>query len=558
VLAFNRGSSLYKLRHFAEAEQLFLRAAAADPHVAALALLDAGLAALDAGSLDRAQAHLARLEALARAGADDARTAAEQLRDEVAAEEDLRSREQRRAQRQEARAALRAGDYQRAARLYQRALEEARRLDVPDYEKAELAYALGFVLYRSGRYPEARVYFDQAIGWQPRESEFRLLAGLTAYVLGDDEAALRDLTAALALGLSADDRRTAERKLDTLGPGLRARGAGIAAAADLGAGYDSDVPQANVGRTETLAANGGSPFATASLALYDRFLHQGRAATEVAYLFDEIAYTDLRFDDFSLQQHTLSAEEEVRVERRWRLGLKASGDLLFAGIEHFRRFLDQVALRPSVAFDETRLTGTRLDVAETWKWALDPTAPQFGGRRTDVLLAQELRALRARGSLALRFRDEAIGTEVVPLTDLPDVEAGVSCTAPSCQGTYYVPYNYRSGAVLAGVTVAATARLRLDLAANFERRIYANASFLEIQRASGVMRQRDERIRRDNQLEASVAASARLGAHASARLRYDVTLNRSNIDDTRAGHALDYANKNYLKHIVSLELDTDW
>jgi tetratricopeptide (TPR) repeat protein len=558
VLAFNRGSALYKLRRFAEAEQLFLRAAGADPHVAALALLDAGLAALDAGSPERARAHLARLEALARGGGADAQTAAAELRDEVVAEEDARSREQRRALRQDARAALRSRDYQRAARLYEDALENARRAHVPEDEEGELAYALGFALYRAGRFAEARARFAEAIVRQPREGEFHLLAGLTAYILADDEAAIRELEAALALGLSTEDRQAAERTLDTLTPGLRARGPGIAAAADLGAGYDSDVPQANVGRTETLAANGGSPFATASFALTDRFLHGRRAVTEIAYLFDQIAYTETRFDDFSLQQQTLAAEEEVRIQRRWRLGLRASGDLLFAGIEHFRRFLDEVTLRPSVAFDEARVTGTRLDVAETWKWALDPTAPQFGGRRTDVLLSQELRGRRARGSLALRFRDEAIGTEVVPLTELPDVEASVSCTAPSCQGTYYVPYNYRSGAVIAGLTVAATARLRLDVGADFERRIYATASFLEIQRASGVMRERDTRIRRDNQLEASIAASARLGAHASARLRYDVTLNRSNIDNTRPNHALDYANKNYLKHIISLELDTDW
>src|SRR5262249_35488773 len=66
VVAFNRGATLYKLGRFAEAERAFLEAAAADEKLAAVAMLDAGLAARDGGALERAEQHAARAAELPR------------------------------------------------------------------------------------------------------------------------------------------------------------------------------------------------------------------------------------------------------------------------------------------------------------------------------------------------------------------------------------------------------------------------------------------------------------------------------------------------------------
>jgi tetratricopeptide (TPR) repeat protein len=62
---YNRGACLYELERFEEAEAAYVEAAELDAAVAALALVDAGFAALDARSPERARALAARARAAA-------------------------------------------------------------------------------------------------------------------------------------------------------------------------------------------------------------------------------------------------------------------------------------------------------------------------------------------------------------------------------------------------------------------------------------------------------------------------------------------------------------
>jgi tetratricopeptide (TPR) repeat protein len=67
---FNRGACLYELGRFAEAEQEYL-AAASDPALAAVALVNAGFAALDGGSSERARSLAERARAADSGAADE-------------------------------------------------------------------------------------------------------------------------------------------------------------------------------------------------------------------------------------------------------------------------------------------------------------------------------------------------------------------------------------------------------------------------------------------------------------------------------------------------------
>ncbi len=83
LLSFNEASALFALERYAEAERSFTRAAAMGTKLAALATLNAGIAAFRTGDRSRARAHLEALPALPGAGA--VKEDADVLRADVAA-----------------------------------------------------------------------------------------------------------------------------------------------------------------------------------------------------------------------------------------------------------------------------------------------------------------------------------------------------------------------------------------------------------------------------------------------------------------------------------------
>ena len=189
--SFNRGACLYALERFEEAERAFAQAAS-EESLARLAWVNAGFAALDAGSPERALQWAER----ARPGASA---------EERSQVEDLRSQATR-AQRSPA-------------------------------DAEDPVYQQGLAAFDAGRFEEARAHFLQAAGRTPTSGRARLMAGASAWHAGNRGSAREDLTAALGLPLEPSEVRIARRvprlaRLRTAGAGpgrgaLGGRGRGL-------------------------------------------------------------------------------------------------------------------------------------------------------------------------------------------------------------------------------------------------------------------------------------------------------------------------------------------
>jgi tetratricopeptide (TPR) repeat protein len=555
VLAFNRGAALYELGRFTEAEAAYVEAAAADQRLAAVATLDAGLAARDAGALERARAYAARASELPRG--DEIAEAIADLRADVAEAEEQRAREAARRRRAAARAALAAERYDEAIAGYLAALRDAEARARPAQERAEILYALGTAQLRARRIADAQRSLDAAARLAPREAEFQFMAAEAALRLDDRPLARRHFEDALAAGIDADSAAVAHAALDALSPGLHGQGRGVSLNLVTAAGYDSNVAQAGVGRTEVLGVAGGSGYAEAALDGAWRFPLGRRAFGELAYGFDQVAFFESGLDRFALQQQSASATAESQLAGRLRAALMAGGDYMWTGLESFTPFLRTLALRPGLAIDEGERSATRVELEHDWKHALTATYGYFEGTRTDLVVSQELGGRRARGILTYRFRDEVLpNPDVVPVANLPrSFMSSPLCQRAGC--TYVISYAYRSQALLARVDLELRPDVRLTVAASAEDRPYTSDSFVTF--TGGPVGPRAPEIysnlRHDHRFAAGLALVVGRADH-QLTLRYDLVVNRSNVDDTV--RPMDYDNKNFTKHVVGVELGSGW
>ncbi|HXI59612.1 MAG TPA: tetratricopeptide repeat protein, partial [Polyangia bacterium] len=335
VAAFNKGSALYRAGQFEAAETAFL-AAAVDKKLAVLATLNAASAALNGEAVDRAKELLAEAEQLPRA--NEISSALDDLREQIAEEEDRLAEARVRRLRAEAHQALSQGNFRKAITGYGGALLEARRLRRSNAELGELTYGLGVAQYRAGHFEDARRTFDTAAQLAPGEGEFHMMAAMSAARLDENAAARRSFEEALRRGISPENSELVRGYLAALVPGLATRGSGVNISAAVATGYDSNVAQSGVGRTETIANTGSSGFAEAAFDLAWRFPVGGPGYAELAYNFDQTAFFDRTLDAFSLQQHTAELTGEVRLAPWMRLSLLGGSDLLFAGIAGFAPF----------------------------------------------------------------------------------------------------------------------------------------------------------------------------------------------------------------------------
>jgi tetratricopeptide (TPR) repeat protein len=555
TIEFNRGATLFKMGRFADAERAFTAAASADGRLATVALLDAGLAALEGGDADRAEADLQRAAAAPRA--DEIAGALGDLRREIAAARDVNARDQSRRARADARRALLAGRADEAIARYRSVLRDAEARRRPAAERAELLYALGNVELGAGRTAEARDSFEDAATLAPHEGEFLYMAAESAMRLDQRAMARRRFAEALAAGLDAESARNARAALDRLAPGLRALGRGFSLDLIITAGYDSNAAQAGIARTEVLGRAGGSGFAEAALDVAWRFPLGQRLFVALSYGLDQLAYFETGLDQFDLQQHAASATVEARLFHRVRATLMAGGDLLFTGLEDFTPFQRTLTVRPGLAVDEGDRLTTRLEVERDDKHILDAAFLYLEGTRTDVTVSQDIGARHAQLALSYRYRDEELpNPAMLTVTPLPAAVPGVAACGPGsvCSGQYQIPYAYRSHAGVGRLDLSLPRHVLLTLGASVEDRPYSKASVLEIiapVTAAGAY----QKVRHDWRYGAGVALSLG-GAVHQISLRYDLIVNRSNLDD--AHNPLDYDNKNFAKHVVSLELTSSW
>jgi tetratricopeptide (TPR) repeat protein len=513
--SFNRAACLYALGRFDEAEQAFL-VAAEDESLARVAWANAGFAALDSGSPERAAQWAER----ARPGASE-----------------------------------------RELALVEELLSEVARVQGSSEDKGSEAYRQGLVSFDAGRLEEARAHFLEAAKQSLSPGRARLMAGASAYRSGDRAVARDDVTAALALSLDAQDQQTARDYLDRLSFGLRASGRGRAVSIGASTGYDSNVLQVGVAPRDARAGTEtGSLFAEAGLGLVTRHRLSDTLFAELAYGGSQRVYTLDSARDYSLQLHRVLAAVELEATRRLRLGASAGGDVFFTGLSDFRGLQASASAAAWVALDESEVTSTRLDASIARKAGLISEFSYLAGRRLDATLSQEFRFQPLAATAWYRYREDRIGTLVQT----------TSGQAPGVSQEYVIPFAWR------GHAIGVSARLELgdwveaSLSAAVEWRDYLRESFLRIQSVDGTGEERGRRRREDVRFVLGPSVSARLTKQLQLSLRYDFLRSESNMDTRLQDepgacvapeyvcHIYDYTNGNYQKHVPMLELSATW
>jgi tetratricopeptide (TPR) repeat protein len=513
--SFNRAACLYALGRFDEAEQDFLEAAE-DASLSRMAWANAGFAALDGGSAERAAQWAER----ARQGASER---------ELALVEELL-------------AAI------------------AKTQGVP-VDEGDEAYRQGLASFDADRFDEARAHFLRAAKLTPSSGRAQLMAGASAYRAGDRSTAREDVTASLRLPLDAQDQETARDYLDRLSFGLRSSGRGRGLSLGASTGYDSNVLQVGVAQRDVfMGTETGSPFVEVGLGLVSRHRLSDTLFAELAYGGSQRVYGLASSRDYSLQLHRLGASLELEPVQRLRLGASAGGDVFLTGLSDFRGLQASANASVWTALDESEVTSTRLDVTLARKAGLISEFSYLTGRRLDATLSQEFRLETVAATAWYRYRRDRIGTLV----------QATSGQAPGVSQEYVIPFSSTSH------TLGASARLELgdwgeaSLSAGVEWRDYLSQSYLRLQAVDGTVEERNRRRRRDVRFVLGPSVSARLTKRLLLSLRYDFLSSDSNMDTRLADepgtcvapeyscHSYDYTNGNYQKHVPMLELSATW
>jgi tetratricopeptide (TPR) repeat protein len=498
TLAFNEGAALFALNRFADAEAAFQEAGTRDSRLGCLAELNAGQAALSAGALPRARAHLRAAQQLAGAA---------QMSKEL---EDLRADIDRRESQQRV-------------------------------QQAERAYADGVARLRAGQAREAGALFEQAASLDPDEADYHLMWGQAALEADEPVAARRALERALALGLDPEDIATARSGLDSLSLGLRRQGSGPSLSFDLGSGYDSNVAQLSEGRPDAISGetpNAGDFWGLTALDVaYDRSLGPAFFA-EVEYALEQRAYRSAGFDTYNLQSHVVTLRGELTPGGPVRLGLALEGEYQLAGLRDFGFFQRAFAVEPQIALDEGTRTATVLRLKGRAQDA-EPAEDHLDGRRVELRLEQIWRSRSLRAEIGARHRREKIGTRNVDLGRLGRRELA--------QGRYLVPYGYTSNGLSGSASLALGQRLRLGVDGSVERLRYDADNVVLITGALGRMVESGRVRRKDDRLAAGARVSVALTEVVDLTARYELSINRSNVR-----YAFD--DKNYSKQDLSLTL----
>ena len=514
-LAFNRGSALFALERWSEAEESFAEAARADPKLAGLAEVNAGLAALGARAPDRARAHA---EAAARAPTAGA------LQDEL---DGLRAQI--------------AG-----AAPPEATVETAAPPPPPAPDPAEVAYARGRALYGDRRYDEAAAAFDEAVRHQPRDADLRFARALNDYRRDRRAEASEGFAAALALGLDAESARDARDYLDRLSGGLRAQGPGLALRTAVGGGYDTNVAQLAASRTEVIAAE--TPDETADLFLDANLdLGYGLRLSDAVYLqpsytFDQSGYQREEFDPYAFQVHGLALRTEVTARRGLRLGLLGGLDYQFTGLRQFQAFQRVATVEPQLAFDEGPYLTTLLRLRWQDKSPYQEADAYYQGRRTDLRVAQRLRLAALRLDLTYRHRREKIGTRTQDLGTLRFNRKGLAV-----EGTYLAPYAHVSNAIGLAASLELPAGFNLSAEGGFEGLRYSQDSVWYATGPLGRTRELGRKRRKDDRVTASAELTFAPTDWLELGLRYDLIVNQSNIHFA-------FDDKNSTKQVIGFEL----
>lgn len=541
---FNLGSSLYQSSQFDAAASAWHRAAALDGKLAPLALYDASQAARDAGHTALAERDLVEATREARAhGQLKLLKKLEGERGDLAGEEE-------RALAKKGKAAIQAGRVGEAIPDYRAALAHARARNAPVEDQCELAYGLGHALLRDHDAAGAAAVFGEAARLQPRDSDFQLMLGLAEFQALHDDAAGDALRSALSLGLSDVDARTAHAYLDAIARDRRHDR--LAVDIKLSGGWDSNVPQSS----PVLAAGSATlPQTDAGFLAVDadlrwRFFRKRRDGFALDYHFGQLAYLASALDVYSVQEHELALLGDWSPHPRLGFELAAAGFATFSGVQTFTPF--QAGITPSlrVFVREGHDLETQARYTHVWKDSLDVTYNYLAGHRDEAALGEEWRPRRWHLRLwaGYQFTSERIGVECVPLHQIlfpliPQFPAGGA-------QRYIIPYSYQGheARLYAQGDPHRDVRITLDL--RYEKLFYAGQSYL---RDTQTLMNFYVRTRADDRWTVAALVRWYLPRGFDVAAEYSLVINRSDIDFRNPSTALDYDDKNYLKHVVALD-----
>ena len=451
TVRFDLASALYQAGRFADAEARYVEAAARDAKIAPLALLNAGLAALDGGNPERAIAHLQKAEAAARAGgqepvADEAHATLQSFtrRSSHAAAPELQRLTHAGTE------ALHARRYGEAAASYHRAYDVAVAEGASAGDRAELQYDLGHALWRAGDLVAAARALESAVALAPHEAEFHYLLGLVHFDAGADRDAKDALVRALALGLPAGEAKRAGDILRALAETRRGETSRFFFEMRAAFGLDTNVPQS--GTLVTAAHPGGepttAPFLEGDVDFFWRPAGNARNGFSVEYRFAQLAYLSEDLHLYSLQEHDSTLTGAWTPTPRLTLELGGDGYVLFTGVESFTPFQTGVSVGPRISVREPHGFETRLRAQHIYKRFLDDTYDYLTGNRDEAGAGELWRDPKDRVSLGYLFAKESIGVQKISLGLLNLPLATASSSDPN--DVYFIPYSYTSHEVALG------------------------------------------------------------------------------------------------------------
>ncbi len=554
ALEFNLASCSFELRRFAEAEAAFVRSARLDPAAAALAWLDAGLAALRDGRPDDARRHLAA------AGPGDAEVEAQraELEAELARLDRVAAASELAAELSAAAAALKGGDPTRAVALLAPLLAQPDALSARDL--TDVRFGLAAAQLALGDLAAARGHIDVAIALSPADPDLYAKRAEIALAARQPEAARRDLERALRLGLDGDAASWARATLAALDP---LPPSGASGALYLGAAFDSNPAQSGSSETSGLSSS-ALPDGSALLSAYGTLGITGRLGRRVAlrgeYSPSSFVLLEPSVRELSLQAHQVAAHLYLARSRRLRFRLTALSTLMLDGLEAVTPFVWENGGGVRVELRTGAATRTRLDLGARAVHGFDDD-DALTGAREDVALLELVTLGDWALSFGARLRAVQAGTVVRTLTavDFPACDvllSGVGAVGSSCEGALYrIPLSHWAPGGLVDVTWSPGPRWSFGLSGGVEGRAYLDASgILAAGPGARQLWAASRKTRRDlrGRGGAHVEVSLDRGDHLALSADYALLVSRSNVahDPDDPEHAFDYDDRRFTQHLV--------
>ncbi len=448
-----------------------------------------------------------------------------------------------------------AGDYRQAADLYEAAAyakskdEETASNEAEDQDRRALSLiSAADAALDGGDLARARVLLQAARGCSPNKQTAALMEALDQQLRTlQDQPWIAD--GATSAGYEpAASRRSGGRPWPASGdprpdldPPARVTASGprrvngfIFVAA--GSGYDSNVAQTaavTVDGDPTSVSGDGGWFASAVVLANVALAHKGGGSTELSYSFFQMAYAEATHDTYAFQDHLADLTHRVALGHALRLSVTAKAGAAMTGLrDGLVSFQRSAGLDLGLAFTSSNGSRSRLAGGVTGRDVLDPDYSYLSGALFEVGASQELQRRDWWLSAALIYRRELLGTIHEPLDSSQETVTSYSHQVVGLALRALSPSNKR-------FRVATNLRL--------EERFYS-PSTVETTVATGGSTLAYPSARRDRRL--TCAFELRSGRDPSIAVRYDLVINRSNLDETLGNPSYDFT-----RHVWGVSVD---